>query len=141
MAIVSGGHVAALRGAAGGGVDVALLADSAKSRSVGGFVDRTEYFMGVLMRHLVLEHFDDLCPGGLEHKPSLEFDASSRAMPTTVQLVVVHQGQYGRHEAAPEEGSVEVAPRQKKMPKQGGFEFRGDGFWRGWISSGGARHG
>ena len=79
--------------AGGGGVDAEALADGAEGGAVRRRIGIAEHLGDELVRHLVLEHFDDRAPGAVDDEGALQLDAALGGEPLAELVRAVGQRQ------------------------------------------------
>ena len=92
-------------------------------RSVRAFVDDAVDLVHVLMRHLVLQHFDHRAPRFLEDELSRDLDRAARRHPTPEPRRDVRELERRGLQAIAEVRRVDRAVRTRELAHERGFEL------------------
>ena len=103
-----------LRTAGRAGIDAPIGADLLKGCSVRRLVLHPQHLAHKLVRHLMLEHLEDLAPGRGRHEGLAELHQPRPGDPTTEHRLQRCQRHGGRPHHAAEEQPIGLAPLQRQ---------------------------
>ncbi len=109
----------------------------AKRATVRGLVFHFEHFVDVLMRHLVLEHFDDRAPRMRKNERTRNLERARRAVPLSEARLGNRKRENGRTQRFFEIRRVHAPPLEDDLAYEHALELRRNVVTHGTRSSGG----